>query len=238
MVTRLSVNINKIALIRNSRKGNYPDLIKFALDCERFGADGITVHPRPDQRHIRFADIGELKKVLKTELNIEGFPSTHFIDLVCTHKPAQVTLVPDSPEVLTSDQGWNIERNRKLLEHCIAQFKREGIRVSLFLDPDVEMVQHARDVGSDCIELYTGPYSWTYTSDRLSHIKLHEAAATKGIELGLGIHAGHDLNLQNLAYYKLQLPRLDEVSIGHALITDAIYFGLENAIGMYKNCIK
>ena len=238
MVTRLSVNINKIALIRNSRKGNYPDLIKFALDCERFGADGITVHPRPDQRHIRFTDIGELKKVLKTELNIEGFPSTHFIDLVCTHKPAQVTLVPDSPEVLTSDQGWDIERNRKHLEHCIAQFKREGIRVSLFLDPDVEMVQHARDVGSDCIELYTGPYSWTYTSDRLSHIKLHEAAATKGIELGLGIHAGHDLNLQNLAYYKLQLPRLDEVSIGHALITDAIYFGLENAIGMYKNCIK
>ncbi|MFZ1297634.1 MAG: pyridoxine 5'-phosphate synthase [Saprospiraceae bacterium] len=238
MVTRLSVNINKIALIRNSRKGNYPDLIKFALDCERFGADGITVHPRPDQRHIRFADIGELKKVLKTELNIEGFPSPHFIDLVCTHKPTQVTLVPDSPEVLTSDQGWNIEKNRKLLKDCIDRFKREGIRVSLFLDPDVEMVQRARDVGSDCIELYTGPYSWNYTKNRFEHIKLHEAAALKGIELGMRIHAGHDLNLQNLAFYKLQIPRLDEVSIGHALITDAIYFGLENVLLMYKNCIK
>jgi len=238
MVTRLSVNINKIALIRNSRKGNYPDLIKFALDCERFGADGITVHPRPDQRHIRFADIGELKKVLKTELNIEGFPSTHFIDLVCTNKPAQVTLVPDSPEVRTSDQGWNIEKNRKLLEDSIAQFKREGIRVSLFLDPDVEMVQQARDVGADCIELYTGPYSWNYTNDRFAYIKMHEDAALKGSELGMGIHAGHDLNLQNLAFYKLQLPRLDEVSIGHALITDAIYFGLENVLLMYKKCIK
>jgi len=238
MVTRLSVNINKIALIRNSRKGNYPDLIQVAQDCERFGADGITVHPRPDQRHIRFSDIPALKYIVKTELNIEGYPSTHFIELVCTNKPEQVTLVPDAPDVLTSDQGWDILKNKDLLETSIQEFKKAGIRVSLFLDPDPEMVQRARDVGADHIELYTGPYSWNYATDRFEQVKLHVEAASKCIELGLGINAGHDLNLQNLAYYKLQLPRLDEVSIGHALITDAIYFGLENAIGMYKNCIK
>lgn len=237
-MTRLSVNINKIALIRNSRKGNYPDLIKFALDCERFGADGITVHPRPDQRHIRFSDIGGLKSVLKTELNIEGYPTADFIDLVCTHKPTQVTLVPDSPEALTSDHGWNIEQNSKLLDECINQFKRNGIRVSLFIDPDVEMVQRAYDVGADRIELYTGPYSWNYQLSRISQIKLHVAAAQKGIQLGLDINAGHDLNLENLAFYKQQLPRLDEVSIGHALISDAIYYGIENTIPMYKKCLK
>jgi len=238
MVTRLSVNINKIALIRNSRKGNYPDLIKLAQDCERFGADGITVHPRPDQRHIRFSDIPALKQVIKTEFNIEGYPSKHFIDLVCTNKPDQVTLVPDAPNVLTSDQGWDVKNNKSLLEESIAEFKKRGIRVSLFLDPDTEMVELTRDVGADRIELYTGPYSWNYAADRNSQIKLHIDAATKCIELGLGINAGHDLNLQNLGFYKVQLPRLDEVSIGHALITDAIYFGLENAILMYKKCLK
>lgn len=237
-MTRLSVNINKIALIRNSRKGNYPDLIKFALDCERFGADGITVHPRPDQRHIRFSDIGELKHVLKTELNIEGYPNPHFIDLVCTHKPGQVTLVPDSPEALTSDHGWDIEKNSKLLEECIIQFKRHGIRVSLFIDPDEEMVQRAYEVGADRIELYTGAYSWNYQINRNSQIQLHTAAAWKAIQLGLDINAGHDLNLENLRFYKQQLPRLDEVSIGHALISDAIYFGIENTIPLYKKCLK
>ncbi|MBK9721729.1 MAG: pyridoxine 5'-phosphate synthase [Saprospiraceae bacterium] len=237
-MTRLSVNINKIALIRNSRGGNLPDLIKVALDCERFGAEGITVHPRPDQRHIRYSDIPLLKAVVKTEFNIEGFPTPEFIDLVCKNKPAQVTLVPDAPNVLTSDQGWDIETHRLFLIPIIKRFKDIGIRVSLFMDPDPEMLIWAKEVEADRIELYTGDYAKTYESDQEVAVKNHILVADRAAELGIGINAGHDLNLQNLKYYKQQLSNLLEVSIGHSLVCDAIYLGLENVIPMYLKCLK
>ncbi|MBK9221337.1 MAG: pyridoxine 5'-phosphate synthase [Saprospiraceae bacterium] len=237
-MTRLSVNINKIALIRNSRGGNLPDLIKVALDCERFGAEGITVHPRPDQRHIRYSDIPLLKAVVKTEFNIEGFPTPEFIDLVCKNKPAQVTLVPDAPNVLTSDQGWDIETHRLFLIPIIKRFKDIGIRVSLFMDPDPEMLIWAKEVEADRIELYTGDYAKTYESDQKVAVKNHILVADRAAELGIGINAGHDLNLQNLKYYKQQLSNLLEVSIGHSLVCDAIYLGLENVIPMYLKCLK
>jgi pyridoxine 5-phosphate synthase len=237
-MTRLSVNINKIALIRNSRRGNLPDLKQVAMDCERFGAEGITIHPRPDQRHVRYSDIPILKEVVKTEFNIEGFPSLEFIDLVCKYKPAQVTLVPDAPDVLTSENGWDVQTNKKFLQETTRRFQDSGIRVSLFLDPDPEMVYAAKEVGADRIELYTGDYSKNYMGDPENAIQNHIKSAEEANKCQLGINAGHDLNLDNLRYYKIKITGLLEVSIGHALICDAIYYGLENIIPMYKQLLK
>lgn len=234
MKTRLSVNINKIALLRNSRGGNVPDLLQMAMDCERFGADGITVHPRPDERHIRISDIAQLKEILTTEFNIEGYPSRHFMDLVIHNKPAQVTLVPDPPEALTSDTGWDPVTNRDLLKEVIGEFKRAGIRVSLFLNPVPGFVPEVAELGADRIELYTGLYARQFQLDPLAAVKDHLATARIAEECGLGVNAGHDLNLENLKFYKSQIVNLLEVSIGHALVCDALYYGMENAIGMYK----
>jgi pyridoxine 5-phosphate synthase len=233
--TKLSVNVNKIALIRNSRGANYPDLVKMCLDLEGFGADGITVHPRPDQRHIRYDDIPELKKNIKTELNIEGYPAEDFIRLVIDNRSAQVTLVPDPPGALTSDHGWDFIKDRDLLLNTIPLFKEAGIRVSLFVDAHERSPSQAKDVGADRIELYTGPYAHTYREDRDLAVKGHIDAVHAAIHEGLGINAGHDLNLDNLAFYRSSLPVLDEVSIGHALIVDAMYYGYSNAIAMYKD---
>lgn len=237
-MTRLSVNINKIALIRNSRRGNLPDLVQIAKDCERFGAEGITVHPRPDQRHIRFTDIPDLRKVVSKEFNIEGYPSKEFIKLVCDNTPDQVTLVPDAPEVLTSESGWDVISNRNQLIEIIQQFKEHKIRVSLFLDPDPEMVYAAKETGADRVEFYTGDYSKNYQKNQQLAILDHQKSSIAAKNCMLGINAGHDLNLENLKYYKMNIEGLLEVSIGHALVCDAIYFGLENAIQMYKNLLK
>ncbi len=237
-MTRLSVNINKIALIRNSRRGNLPDLIELARDCERFGAEGITVHPRPDQRHIRYSDIPQLKEVVRTEFNIEGYPSEEFIELVIQNQPHQVTLVPDAPDVLTSEKGWDVIHNKDFLSETIRKFQDHGIRVSLFLDADVDMVYATKEVSADRVEFYTGDYARQYPTDPEGAIKLHVLAARMARECSLGINAGHDLNLANLRYYKINVEGLLEVSIGHALISDAIYFGLENVIPMYKSCLK
>ena len=235
-MTKLSVNINKIATLRNSRGGNNPDVIKAAVDIQNCGADGITVHPRPDERHIRYADVYELKKNITTEFNIEGNPKEQkFIDLVLANKPDQVTLVPDSEGQLTSDHGWDTIKNKEYLIEIISVFKQAGIRVSIFVDPDVEMVSAAKDTGTDRIELYTEGYASQYaTGNMQSAIAPYIAAAKKANKLGLGINAGHDLDLQNLKYFAQNIPGLVEVSIGHALITDALYFGLENAVQLYK----
>ncbi|MBK9108246.1 MAG: pyridoxine 5'-phosphate synthase [Saprospiraceae bacterium] len=238
MKTRLSVNINKIALLRNARGGNLPDLIQVAMDCERFGAEGITVHPRPDERHIRRADIALLKSLVKTEFNMEGYPSRNFMDLVLLNKPDQVTLVPDPPEVLTSDTGWNPVENKDFLREIISEFKAQGIRVSLFLNPIPEYVPEVAKLAADRIELYTGNYAQTYSKDPHLAIRDHLATAKRAADYGIGLNAGHDLNLVNLRYYKLHLENLLEVSIGHALVCDALYFGLENTIGMYKFQLK
>ena len=233
--TCLSVNINKIALIRNSRGGNLPDLVQMACDLEAYGAEGITVHPRPDQRHVRYDDIPALKAAIRTELNVEGYPSAEFIRLVIDNQPAQVTLVPDPPAALTSDHGWDIQKDAQLLQEVIANFKSAGIRVSLFIDPDENQVKAAYGVGADRIELYTGPYAHTYATDRAAAIDPHIIASLTATELGLGVNAGHDLNLNNLAWYRWSLPALDEVSIGHAMIADALYFGYSNVMHMYKD---
>lgn len=230
----LSVNINKIATIRNSRGGNNPDLIKTALDCERFGAEGITVHPRPDERHIRYADVYELKKVLKTEFNIEGNPiEPEFIKLVLANKPAQVTLVPDAEGQLTSNHGWDTIKHQSYLKEIIARFKDAGIRVSIFVDPVIELVEAAATTGTDRIELYTEAYASGYHENKEIALKPYIVAAEKANALGLGINAGHDLDLRNLNYFAQNIPGLLEVSIGHALICDALYYGLENTIQMY-----
>ncbi len=231
--TRLSVNINKVALIRNSRGGNLPDLIQVARDCESFGAEGITVHPRPDQRHVRFEDIGPLKEILTTELNIEGNPTASFMKLVLSHQPDQCTLVPDSPSQLTSDSGWDTVKEMGFLKDVIGDLHRKGIRVSLFINPEIEMVRGAKEAGADRIELYTGPYAAQFGKSREQAIRPHLVAAQEAQELGLGVNAGHDLNLLNLHYYAANIPNLLEVSIGHALISDALYFGLSNVIPMY-----
>ena len=236
----LSVNINKLATLRNSRGGNNPDLIKAAKDLERFGADGITVHPRPDERHIRYADVFELKKVVTTEFNIEGnCTEQSFVDLVLTNKPTQVTLVPDSLNQLTSNHGWNTIEHAAYLKDMIAVFKNAGIRVSIFVDPVVEMIEGAKAVGTDRIELYTESYArqWAVGNRQLA-IEPFIAAAHKANEFGLGINAGHDLDLQNLKYFAENVPGLLEVSIGHALICDAVYLGLENAVQLYKRQLK
>ncbi len=234
--TKLSVNINKIATLRNSRGGNNPDLLKTAKDIESFGADGITVHPRPDERHIRYADVYELKKIITTEFNIEGNPKEQkFIDLVLETNPTQVTLVPDAEGQLTSDHGWDTIKNKDYLIETIAVFKNAGIRVSIFVDAGAEMIEGAKETGTDRIELYTESYASQYaTSNKQLAIEPYIAAGKKANELGIGINAGHDLDLQNLKYFSQNIPGLLEVSIGHALVCDAIYLGLENAVQLYK----
>ncbi|MBK7306586.1 MAG: pyridoxine 5'-phosphate synthase [Chitinophagaceae bacterium] len=239
-MTKLSVNINKLATLRNSRGGNNPDLIQAAKDIERFGADGITVHPRPDERHIRYADVYELKKVVTTEFNIEGnCTEQSFVELVLANKPTQVTLVPDALGQLTSNHGWNTIEHAAYLKEMIAIFKNAGIRVSIFVDPVVEMIEGAKAVGTDRIELYTESFAKEYAmGNKQSAIQPFIAAANKANELGLGINAGHDLDLKNLKYFAEHIPGLLEVSIGHALICDAIYLGLENTVQLYKRQLK
>lgn len=232
-MTRLSVNINKVALIRNSRGGNLPDLIQVAKDCEAFGAQGITVHPRPDERHVRYADIPLLKEVVTTEFNIEGNPEPRFMELVLKNRPHQATLVPDAPDQLTSDSGWDTIKNAAFLKEIVARLQGAGIRVSLFLDPVEKMVEGAKAVGADRVEFYTGPYAHDYHTDREAAVAPHVRAAKLANDLGLGINAGHDLNLDNLRFYQESVPGLLEVSIGHALISDALYYGLRNTVQMY-----
>lgn len=232
-MTKLSVNINKLATLRNARGGDRPDVLKSALEIERFGAQGITVHPRPDERHIRYADVRALKPVLTTEFNIEGYPNESFIDLVLEAMPAQVTLVPDPPGVLTSDAGWDTRTHKAELKMVVARFKDAGIRTSIFMGTDLELIAHAADTGTDRIELYTGPYADQYATDRVAAVAPFTRAAEKAVELGLGLNAGHDLDLRNLAWFKAQVPGLQEVSIGHALICDALWFGMENTVQLY-----
>lgn len=239
-MTKLSVNINKFATIRNSRGGNNPDVVKAAKDAERFGANGVTVHPRPDERHIRYADVREIKKIITTEFNIEGNSREQkFVDLVLETKPDQVTLVPDTLGQLTSDHGWNTIENKEYLIETIQVFKTAGIRVSIFVDPIVEMVEAAALTGTDRIELYTEGYATQYAKgERANAIGHYVEAAKKAHELGMGINAGHDLDLDNLKFFKHHIPWLDEVSIGHALVCDAIYLGYENAIQMYQRQLQ
>lgn len=232
-MTKLSVNINKIATLRNARGGNNPDVLKVAADCERFGAQGITVHPRPDERHITYKDVIGLKDLVKTEFNIEGYPDARYFELVALAKPAQATLVPDPPGVLTSNAGWDVIQHLDFLRETILELKKHASRVSLFVDPVVAQVEAAYAVGADRIELYTEPYASAFGQNPEEAIAPYVLAASRAHELGLGINAGHDLSLENLAYLKQNLPHLDEVSIGHALVCDALYFGLENTIQMY-----
>lgn len=234
-MTKLSVNINKIATLRNSRGGNNPNLIQSALDIERFGADGITVHPRPDERHIRYNDVYELKKVIATELNIEGnCTEDKFVELVLANKPAQVTLVPDALGQITSNHGWNTVKHQDYLVRMIGVFKEAGIRTSIFVDPVIEIIEAAATTGTDRIELYTEEYAREYAGGNKSAVDMYTAAATRANELGLGINAGHDLDLHNLKHFSENIPGLLEVSIGHALICDALYYGLENTVQLYK----
>jgi pyridoxine 5-phosphate synthase len=238
-MTRLSVNINKIATLRNSRGGDNPNLLDVAKDCERYGADGITVHPRPDERHIRYADVYALKKIVTTEFNIEGNPlEASFIDLVMSVKPEQVTLVPDALGQLTSNHGWDTIQHKALLIKIIRPFREAGIRVSIFVDPVLEMVEAAVSTGADRVELYTEPYAANFDKNPVDAVANYRKAAFRAHQLGLGVNAGHDLSLENLAYFKANVTPLDEVSIGHALICDALYFGLENTIQLYKRQLK
>ena len=236
-MTKLSVNINKVATLRNARGGNVPDVLKVALDCERFGADGITVHPRPDERHIRRQDVYDLRPLLHTEFNIEGYPSPEVIDLVLKVKPHQVTLVPDSPTQLTSNAGWDTKKNLAFLSEVLEEFKKAGIRTSVFVSTDVEMIEYAAKAGTDRVELYTEPYASGYVKDPEAAVAPFVTAAKAVRSLGLGLNAGHDLSLVNLNYFYKNIPWLDEVSIGHALICDALYLGLERTIREYKNCL-
>lgn len=232
-MTKLSININKFATLRNARGGNNPDVLKTALDCERFGAEGITVHPRPDERHIRYRDVLDLKPVLKTEFNIEGNPEKKFMDLVLKVKPAQATLVPDAPDALTSNAGWDTIKNESFLKEIISELQRNGIRTSIFIDPVAEMIEGAARVGTDRVELYTESYARGFLKDRDAAIAPYVEAAKLANELGLGLNAGHDLDLENLKFFKNNIPDLLEVSIGHALVCDALYLGLEKTIGRY-----
>lgn len=237
-MTFLSVNINKIATIRNARGGDVPSVVQVAIDCERFGADGITIHPRPDERHITTKDVYDLKQVVKTEYNIEGYPDARFIGLIQDVLPQQATLVPDPPHVLTSNAGWDTKKNFDLLSDLATQLRELNVRSSIFVDTNLENIEFAAKSGVDRIELYTGPYADHFSKDRNSAVKEYIAAAKYAQELGLGINAGHDLNLDNLAFFKQSLVTLDEVSIGHALISDALYLGLENTIQRYKFLLK
>lgn len=237
-MTSLSVNINKVATLRNARGGNNPNVLQVALDAERFGAQGITVHPRPDERHITHQDVYDLHKAVTTEFNIEGYPDERFMRLVTEVKPAQATLVPDPPDALTSNAGWDTLKHADFLSEVIAEFKAAGIRTSIFTAPDEAIVEGAKAVGADRIELYTEMYATGYASDRESAIAPYKKAAARAKALELGINAGHDLDLNNLQYLREQIPYLDEVSIGHALICDALYLGLENTIQLYLRALK
>ena len=237
MKTKLSVNVNKIATIRNARGGITPNVVQVAIDCERFGADGITVHPRPDERHITRQDVIDLAQVVTTEFNIEGYPDDRFMDLLNEVKPAQATLVPDPPHVLTSNAGWDTKKNLDLLTDLSAQFRDLGIRSSIFVDTDLQNIEYAAKSGVDRIELYTGPFAENYTKDPEAAIKNYVTASNLATELGLGINAGHDLSLDNLRFFDEKIVGLMEVSIGHALISDALYYGLENTIQMYKRLL-
>ena len=236
-MTKLSVNINKIATIRNARGHNTPNIVEAAINCQKFGADGITVHPRPDERHITRRDIFEIKPKIKTEYNIEGYPSDDFINMILEVNPDQVTLVPDSPDVLTSSSGWDTIKFQKKLKDIISKFKKNGIRTSVFVDPDLDIIKAAKDCGADRIELYTEDYAIHYNSNKEKAIKPYILAAKKANTIGLGVNAGHDLNLENLNFFANNIPDLLEVSIGHALISDTLYLGLENTIQMYKRLL-
>lgn len=236
-MTKLSVNINKVATLRNARGGNNPDVEKVALDCERFGAEGITVHPRPDERHIRYADVYALRPLLKTEFNIEGYPSKEFIDLVLKVKPHQVTLVPDAPDQITSNAGWDTKTNQSFLADLMETFGNAGIRTSIFVGTDAEMIEYAAKAGADRVELYTEPYASLYLESLEAAVAPFVEAAKITRSLGMGLNAGHDLSLVNLKYFHESIPWLDEVSIGHALICDALYLGLEKTIKEYKTCL-
>ena len=237
-MTKLSVNINKVATIRNARGGNNPNVKQVAIDCELFGAEGITVHPRPDERHIRYQDVRDIKPIIATELNIEGNPIPSFIDLVMEVKPTQVTMVPDAESQLTSNHGWNTKEHLSFLTEVTAKLKTQGIRTSIFVDADEEMVEYAYKAGADRVELYTEPYASGYDTNREEAIKPFVAAAIKARQLGLGLNAGHDLSLQNLSYYHTLIPWTNEVSIGHALICDALYMGLHETIRQYLKCLE
>lgn len=237
-VTRLSVNINKIATLRNARGGNNPDVIQVAKDCERFGAQGITVHPRPDERHIRFSDVIQLKSVVTTEFNIEGYPDERYMQLIRETKPAQATLVPDKPDAITSNAGWDTIKHADFLKDIIKELKQNNVSVSVFVDPSEKMVEGAAKIGADRIELYTEPYASHYHTNREHAVKDYVRAANAATVAALGVNAGHDLDLHNLKFLKQSIPFLDEVSIGHALISDALYFGLENTIQLYLRQLK
>ena len=237
-MTHLSVNINKIATLRNARGGNTPNVCQVALDCERFGAQGITVHPRPDERHIRQTDVWELKSILKTEFNIEGYPSKEFIELVTSVKPHQVTLVPDPPEAVTSSAGWDTVTNLEFLKKVVTDFQHAGIRVSIFVDTNLKNIEYAALTGTDRVELYTEPYATNYSVDREKAVAPFVEAAKLAKKLGMGLNAGHDLSLVNLSYFHAMIPWLEEVSIGHALISDALYFGLDDTIKRYKKQLE
>lgn len=237
-MTSLSVNINKIATLRNARGGDVPNVLKAAIDCQRFGAEGITVHPRPDERHIRYQDVRDIKPIISTEFNIEGYPSKDFVNLVLEIRPNQVTLVPDPPDAITSNTGWDTIKNKNLLKQQVKIFRDAGIRTSIFVNADTELVKHAADSGTDRIELYTEPYALGYALDREKALEPFLKAAIAAGEVGLGLNAGHDLNLENLSYFAKNMPGLLEVSIGHALISDALYLGLENTIQMYLKRVK
>jgi pyridoxine 5-phosphate synthase len=237
-VTRLSVNINKIATLRNARGGNNPDLINVAKDCERFGAQGITVHPRPDERHIRYADVFALKEVVKTEFNIEGYPDQRYLQIIREVKPAQATLVPDPPDAVTSNAGWNTVKHAQLLKDIVNEIKSYGIRVSVFVDPTPKMVEAAAETGTHRVELYTEPYAREFLINQVAAVKPYVECSKVAHLAGLEVNAGHDLDLHNLKFLKQNLPYLDEVSIGHALISDALYLGLENTIQLYLRQLK
>lgn len=237
-MTRLSVNINKVATLRNARGENIPDVERFAIDCERFGAQGITVHPRPDERHITRRDVEILSKTVTTEFNIEGYPSQDFIDLVIKAAPTQATLVPDAPDALTSSAGWNVVENREFLREVVGRLRNAGIRVSIFVDADPDQIRAAASIGADRVELYTKPYADEFPSDPDKAVAPFLKASEEARRLGIGLNAGHDLNLQNLKFFKQSLPLLDEVSIGHAIISDALYLGIQETIRSYLACLK
>ena len=237
-MTNLSVNINKVATIRNARGGNNPDILQIARDCESFGAEGITVHPRPDERHIRYNDVIALKPILTTEFNIEGYPQKSFIDLVKSVRPTQVTLVPDAPDQITSNSGWDTKANFEFLSDIVSDFTELGIRTSIFIGTDPEMIEYAAKTGTDRVELYTEPYASAYVKDPEAAVAPFVEAAKIARKNGLGVNAGHDLSLENLAFIHQHIPWIDEVSIGHALICDSLYFGLKDTIQKYKDCLK
>jgi pyridoxine 5-phosphate synthase len=237
-MTQLSVNINKIATLRNARGADNPNVVKVALDCERFGAQGITVHPRPDERHIRYQDVRDLAKVVTTEFNIEGYPDQRFMQLIREVKPAQATLVPDPPDAITSSSGWDTIEHQTMLQEIVAELHEIGTRVSIFINPEAKYFEPAKLTGTDRVELYTEPYASNYHQDREKAVRPYVEVARLAKELGLGLNAGHDLDLHNLAFLKQQIPFLEEVSIGHALICDALYYGLENTIQMYRRQLE